>query len=112
MIGKILKIILLGGVLIFLAWLGLTCYSNFIAKPGEIKMPDENRAAYSFEIKNTGNVILTDNYNEQTIQDGGKSYRIFTLYGFWELRKQKYSYNKAEIVLDESIFGPIIVKRR
>jgi len=111
MLSGIIKVIILVAVLVFLAWIGLTCYSNFIAKPsiGQTDIPEKVEASYSVHIKNTGNLILTDDYEVHGSEIGS---RVFILHGFWELRGQDFEFIESDIVLDEAIFGEITIKRR
>jgi len=111
MLSGIIKVILLIVVLAFLAWVGLTCYSNLIAKPntGQADIPEKEEASYSVSIKNTGNLILTDDYEVHGSEVGS---RVFILHGFWELRGQDFELVEGDIILDEAIFGEITIKRR
>lgn len=111
MLSGIIKVIILVAVLAFLAWIGLTCYSNLIAKPstGQVDMPDQEEASYSVYVKNTGNLLLTDDYELHGSEVGS---RIFILHSFWELRGQDFELVEADIILDEAIFGEITIKRR
>ena len=59
---------------------------------------------YLVLIKNTGNLLLTNDYEHQG--------NIYILNGFWELAGQKWKYRGYPLVLDEGIFGKIEVKRR
>lgn len=111
MISGIIKVIILVAILGFLAWVGLTCYHNLIEKPniGQTDIPERGEASYSVHIKNTGNLILTDDYEIHGSEVGS---RIFILHGFWELRGQDFEFVESDIVLDEAIFGEITIKRR
>jgi len=111
MLSGIIKVIILIAIIVALAWLGLTCYSNFIAKPstGSSNLPDKDEASYSVYIENTGNLLLTDDYEIHGSKVGS---RTFILHGFWELGGQEFVYKGTDIVLNEAIFGEITIKRR
>ena len=111
MLSGLIKGILLLALLGFLAWVGLTCYSNFIAKPsaGQADIPDQAEASYSVYVENTGTLRLTNDYEMHGSKVGS---RVFILHSFWELRGQKFVYKDSELVLDEGIFGEITIKRR
>ncbi len=111
MFKGILKVIIIVVILVVLAWVGLTCYSNFFAKPntGQTDMPSQDEASYSVYIKNSGGLLLTNDYEVHGSEAGS---RIFILRGFWELRGQEFEFVAGEIVLDEAIFGEITLKRR
>ena len=111
MLSNVIKVIILGVVLVFIAWIVLTCYSNFIAKPsmGQTDMPGQEEASYSVYVKNTGNLILTDDYEVHGSEVGS---RVFILHSFWELRGQGFEFVEGDVILDEAIFGEITIKRR
>ena len=97
-------------VVVFLVWLGACVYANFIDKPeGQLDMPKASKAAYSVYIKNTSGLLLTNEYETKGTEVGS---RIFTLHGFWEVRGSKFVYKKADVILDEAVFGEITVRRR
>lgn len=89
-----------------LFWVGMSVYFNFFRTPeGALpEMPDIEDATYLVLIKNTGNLLLTDDYEHHG--------NIYILKGYWELTGQKWQYRGAELVLDEQIFGKIEVERR
>jgi len=109
--STIIKGIVLVVMLAALLWVGTCVYSNFIAKPdtGQLDMPCKEDAAYSVYIENTGNLLLTSDYEQHGDLAGS---RIFILHGFWEMRGQKFKFLSGDIILDESIFGEITVKKR
>ena len=110
MLSTIIKGVILVAVLVFLVWLGACVYSNFIAQPAvQMDAPDSSKAAYSVYIKNTGGLILTDDYETNGTEVGS---RIFLLHGFWEVKGQKFSYKATDLILNEAIFGEITVRRR
>ena len=103
----LLKILLILIILIILAglfWVGISIYHNFIKSPqGAASMPDKEEAAFTVLIENTGNLVLTNEYEKQ-----GTAY---ILQGYWELEK-KWKYRSSELILDEAVFGKITIKRR
>jgi len=72
-------------------------------------MPEVEEASHSVYIENTGNLLLTDDYEVIGEETGS---RVFILHGFWELTGQSFEYKSGDIALDESIFGEITIKRR
>ena len=112
MLAGIFKVIILAVLVLVILWVGLSVYSCFSRQgptTGQIDMPTQDEASYSVYIENTGNLILTNDYEMHGSEVGT---RIFILHSFWELRGQKFVYKDAEIILDEAIFGEIIIKRR
>ena len=107
MVGKLIQWILLILLVLALLWCGTCVYSNVVDKSGDgVDFP---AAKYELEIVNTGNVILTD----ELIQEGNTvGSRVFTLHGVWEVKKTKFRFKDIVLVLDEKIFGKILVKRR
>ncbi len=112
---KVIKYILGIGFLlvlgVVLVYAGITIWSCIGGSnnPGQPDIPKVEEAAYSVYIENTGNLILTNDY-ELIGSEVGK--RVFILHGFWEMRGQDFAYKDGELVLDEGIFGEITVKRR
>jgi len=113
--GKIIKYVLGFGFLlvlgIVLVYAGITIWSCIGGQnnPNQPDIPKVDEASYSVQIKNTGNLIFTDDY-ELIGNEAGK--RVFILHGFWEMRGQDFVYKDTELILDEAIFGEITVKRR
>ena len=110
MLGTIIKWIILLALLAVIGYvvlMVLQCQGTL--GPNQPDIPKVDEAAYSVQIKNTGNLLFTDDY-ELVGSEVGK--RVFILDGFWEMRGQNFKYNAGEIVLDEGIFGEITVKRR
>ena len=112
---KIIKFVLGFGFLLVLGavlvYAGITVWSCIGGQntPGQTDIPEVEEAAYSVYIKNTGNLILTNDYELIGSEVGS---RVFILHGFWELRGQDFVYKDGDIVLDEGIFGEITLKRR
>lgn len=111
MFGTIIKVIILVVILGVIAYVGLVVWTCNVGpnNPNQADIPKVDEAAYSVYIENTGNLILTDDY-EAIGSEVGK--RVFILHGFWEMRGQEFVYKDSELVLDEGIFGKITVKRR
>lgn len=103
---KMILVLILLVILAVLFGVGMSVYANFFMKPeGAIpEMPDIEEATYSVLIKNTGNLLFTNDYEHY-----GNTY---ILKGFWELTGQKWTYRDSQLVLDEGIFGKIEVERR
>ncbi len=98
----LVTLIILSGII----WVGLSIYVNFFRQPeGALPdMPDSSKAAYIVLIKNTGNLLLTDEYKKQG--------DIYILQGYWELVEGKWRFRKTELKLNEGIFGKIEIERR
>ena len=98
-------------LIVVIGWVGLNVWSCAMDRPntGQPDMPEVNEASHSVYIKNTGNLILTNDYEVHGEEVGS---RVFILHGFWEMRGQDFVYKDGKLVLDESIFGIITVKRR
>lgn len=80
-----------------------------VGQSGVPEMPEVAEASHSVYIKNTGNLLLTSDY-EVLGEEAGS--RVFILHGFWEMRGQSFVYKDSDIILDEGIFGEITIKRR
>lgn len=110
MVGTIIKWIILLAILAVIGYgvlVVLDCQGKL--NPNQPDIPKVDEAAFSVYIENTGNLIMTDDYEVHGAEVGS---RIFILRGFWEMRGQDFKYNKGELVLDEGIFGEITLKRR
>ena len=111
MLSSLIKIIILVFLLAVIGFIGLSIWSSACSGPdtGQLEMPSEEDAAYSMYIKNTGGLLFTNDY-EQHGQVVGS--RIFVLHGFWEMRGKDFKFVDGDIVLDENIFGEIVVEKR
>ena len=111
MLSRIIKVIILIGLVGVIAYGGLCVYSNFIDKPntGVPDMPKSEEAAYSLTVENTGKLIMTNDY-EVLGSVVGK--RVFILHGWWEFLGQDFKFKSGDIVLDEAVFGKITLKKR
>ena len=108
---RMLLIVIVIILILGLLWVGTCVYANFFrATPGELPtLPNIGKAAYTVIIENTGNLLLTNKYEQMGHSTGG---RIFVLHGFWELTGQGFEYRASDLLLDEGIFGIITIKRR
>ena len=107
----IMTVVLVLVLVVVLGWIGVNIWSCTMDKPntGQLDMPEIAEASHSVYIENTGNLILTDKYEVHGVEVGS---RVFILHGFWELTGQDFKYKDGDVVLDESIFGEITIKRR
>ncbi len=96
-----------GAVLIGMSVYVAAC--NKPAGPTTPKTPDAKEAEFSVLLESTGQVVLTNKYEQIGEKIGS---RVFILRGYWELQGTAYKLRKADIVLDEKIFGKITVTRR
>jgi len=89
-----------------IGWVGLSIYGNLVNQNQQpsLNMPNIKKAAYSVYIVNTSNLVLTNEYEKR-----GDTY---ILRGYWELIEQDWQYRSTDIILDQVVFGEIIIKRR
>lgn len=111
MLSAIIKVMVIGLMIIAIAWGGVCAYSNFIAEPdtGMPKMPSAEDAEFGLHIENTGNLILTNDYE---VHGDEADNRVFIVHGYWEARGNSYKFNPNDIILSEKVFGKITVRRR
>jgi len=110
MIKKIFIVVILIVIVAVVGWIGLSVYSCSCGQNvSQVSMPGQEEATYSVYIENTGNLILTNDYEMHGTEVGS---RVFILKGFWELSGQGFKYKDTEIILNEAIFGEITLKRR
>lgn len=111
LIKGILGIVLVIVLVVVIGWVGLNIWSCVMDKPttGQAEMPEVKEASHSVYIENTGNLLLTSDYE---VLGGEAGRRVFILHGFWEMRGQEFVYKDSELILDEGIFGIITIKRR
>ncbi len=111
MLSAVIKIIILVTMVLTIAWGGLCVYSNFIAEPdtGLPKMPEAEEAAYGVHIENTGNLILTNDYEVHGDKVGN---RVFILNHYWEISGNNFKYRQHVLILEEKVFGKITIRRR
>lgn len=92
-------------VLIGIVYVGACVYGNyFAATTNPYKIPDVEKARYSITVKNTGNLLYSND-----VEENGS---FVIIQGFWELQGQKFVYKDTQIILNSEIFGPIAVKER
>lgn len=109
MLSRVIKWIILIGLLAALAWFGMCVYALVNPDTGLSDMPDRDKAQYSLRIQNTGGLLMTDDFEEHGYQIGK---RVFVLHGYWELSGKDFRFRDQDIVLDEAIFGRITVEKR
>ncbi len=97
------KIVSITVLVVAVAYFAACVIGNFVTGHNTTP-PDVARAAYAVQMKATGNVVLTDQYERV-----GTAY---VLHGYWELMGKKWAYRPQTIRLDERTFGPITVMRR
>ena len=106
--GRIFKIVMLLCAVLVVAYLGSCAYANFFAKPDTgasgYKLPELKEAQYDVYFENTGNMLMTNSYDTY-----GK---VYVLHGYWELVGRKFEYRKADLTLDQKIFGTITITKR
>jgi len=103
---KWILIIIFASILI---WIGLGVYAFVNPDTGLPDMPEADEAQYSIQIKNTGGMVLTDDYEVHGYQVGA---RVYVLHGYWELSGKDFRYRDRDQVLDEAVFGEITIRRR
>ena len=104
-----IKWILLVIFIALLAYLGLCVYSIVNPATDLPDMPEADEAQYSVQIKNTGGMILTNEYETHGYQVGA---RVYVLHGYWEMSGKDFRFRDRDVVLDEAIFGEIDIRRR
>lgn len=111
MLSTMLKIIALVLILIGVGWFGACLYSNFISEPdtGLPEMPSAEDAAYGVHIENTGNLLLTNDYEVHGEKEGS---RVVVLHGFWQISGNNFKFASSDLILSESVFGKITIRRR
>lgn len=107
---KIITIIILIMILLGIGYMGLSVWSSCQGpNTSTPDMPDSTEATHEFYIENTGGLIFASDFEQHGEKVGS---RIFNLHGFWEMRGKDFKFVQGDIILDENIFGEIIVKRR
>lgn len=106
MLNKVIKVILIVVLVGGVAYLGACIYGNFVntGGTGTPNLPTVDKAAYTVHIENTGNVLLTNKY-EQVGQ-------VYILHNYWEMVGSQFKYRDHDLVLDQTIFGDITIHRR
>lgn len=101
----LIKIVILAFLIGAGLWFCLSILGNTLLSDSTPEYPDVEKARYQFLIKNTGEYVFTDDYNE--ITKGS-----YLLHGYYELKDGKYRWHDKDAPLDEKYFGPIRVKKR
>lgn len=106
---KVFVLLLLSILLIIaITYGGISLYANIVENNSQVdlpKFPNINKAKYTFTFKTTGNILLTNEYNN--IKPG-----VYELIGYWESNEKKYIYHDKELLIDESYFGDVIITAR
>ena len=103
---KWIAVILLVAVIAYGAF---SCFAILNPQTGLPNMPDQSEAQYSVHIKNTGGMLLTDDYE---LHGGTTGARVYILHGFWEMSGKDFKFRDRDVILDEAIFGEITIRRR
>jgi len=107
---KLITIIILVVILLVVGYMGLSVWSSCQGPDtGQPDMPEIEQATHSFYIENTGGLILSSDYEVHGSEVGS---RLFILRGFWEMRGKDFKFVEGDVILNESIFGEITMKRR
>ena len=103
-IAKIVAGIVILGIVLYVGTCAVGVIASNRSAPKSPDMPDMAKAAYSVNIVNTGTLLLTNKYEQQG--------QVYILHGYWRLTGMKFIYSGKDIVLDEAVFGKIVVTRR
>jgi len=111
MLSRIIKLIIILAMLAGLAYAGLCVYSCATHQQGAgmLDIPEAEEAAYSVTIENTGKLLMTNDYE---VMGSVVGKRVFILHGRWEFMGQDFKYKEGDIIMDESVFGEITLRRR
>jgi hypothetical protein len=112
MARKVIKVILIGVMVLFVAYMGVCTWGNLVVfrnldnqSVTEIKgIPDKTKAEYQVKIVATGVILYTNEYKQIT---GG-----YVLRGYWDRVGTKYVYHRNELPLKEKYWGEIKIYRR
>ena len=104
-----LKIIAIIVIIAFIGYGAFCCFAILNPQTGLPDMPGQGEAQYSVRIKNTGGMLLTDDYELHGDTTGA---RVYVLHGFWEMSGKDFKFRDRDVILDEAIFGEITIKRR
>ena len=108
MFKSVIKVL---SIIIMVAALGYFAVCSFSAfKSCNNEAPDLPKAAYSVTVKYTKLTIFTDKLDIADSLEVGK--KVYTLHGYWEAVKGKFVFKNIDLVLDEKVFGPIVVGKR
>ncbi len=114
---KIIKGIGIIFILGALAFVGVCAYGVIkgpSVEKGSPVPPSISKANYSVTINGTGRTIFTNNIQTKEVTTfHGEKFRVYTMPdGYWEVAGKKFVFKKVALVLDERIFGSIIVRKR
>jgi len=111
MLSNIIKVLIIISIIAGVGYAAVTVYSCITHEPstGLPDMPDAKDAQYGVHIENTGNLLLTNDYEIHGTEPGS---RVIVLHTFWEVSGNKFKYRQTILVLEEKIFGKITIRRR
>ena len=111
MLSNIIKVLIIISIIAGVGYAAITVYSCVTHEPdtGLPDMPDASEAQYGVHIENSGNLLLTNEYEIYGTEIGS---RVIVLQTFWEVSGSKFKYRPTPIVLEEKIFGKITIRRR
>lgn len=95
-------------------FMGLSIWAN-VAENSDItglpRMPAASKAQYTIELRTTGDVLLTNDYDVAE-SPNNPDMLLYTLNGFYRVENDKWKYDESDIPLDEYYFGEITPNRR
>jgi hypothetical protein len=106
---SIKKLILILVVVFIVAGIGITIYANVFTFSGPDStggniVPKQQDAIYQVVITNTQKVYFTNLYN--------LTGKVYILHGYYELVGKAYVFRNRDLILDQTIYGPISVLPR
>ncbi len=109
--NSIIKLLVIVGLVMALAYAGLTVWSSVSASRATAgpKLPEVSKAQFIVTVRDTGNTYFTNKY-EQVGQVVGS--RRFVLHGYWEMVGHDLKLRSQNMTLSEKVFGIIDVRRR
>jgi hypothetical protein len=101
------NIAIFGGIIIAIAWGGMSVWANIAESRVDTgpEPPSIKNAQYEFLIINTGQLIYSDSYEHP-------SDTVWLLHKFYVAKDNKFKLQKADLRLDEYLFGKIIMTDR
>jgi hypothetical protein len=99
-------------------WLVISGIGNAVLnhQADAAKVPDIEKARYGFFISATNESVFTNSYevsyHKTPLGQFDTVKKVYILHGYFEFNKKKYTWNKADISLDEFYFGKILVVDR
>ncbi len=106
---SIIKLLLLVVMVVGLVYAGACSWENYQASQPAYATPKAEVAQYSFRIRNTGNIVLSNEYSQVGNVIGKRTFNLKT---FWELWDNKFILRKTPLKLEEANFGVIDVRKR